>query len=174
MRALISLALVTSLAFVPLQAHAQWKWRDAQGRVTVSDRPPPPEVPSKDILSRPPGSEQKPRPVQPAATPSSTASADGAASVPGKPGSAVNVDPELEARKKKVEQDEAAKVKEADEKRAAEMRENCQRARSQMASLESGMRITRVNEKGEREVLDDAQRAAETSRTREAIAANCK
>jgi Domain of unknown function (DUF4124) len=173
MRALMPLALVLTLAVLPLDGHAQWKWRDAQGRVTVSDRPPPPDVPAGNILAKPPGADQKARPAAPT-TPTTTASADGAASAPAKPTGAVNVDPELEARKKKAEQDEAAKVKEAEDKRAAEMRENCQRARSQMASLESGMPIRRVNEKGEREVLDDAQRAAETARTREAIAANCK
>jgi Domain of unknown function (DUF4124) len=172
MRALIPLVFVVTLAALPLAGHAQWKWRDGQGRVTVSDRPPPPEVPSKDILTRPPGSEPKARAAVPTAA--ASAPADGAAPAPTKTAANNNVDPELEARKKKADQEEAAKVKEAEDKRAAEMRENCQRARSQMASLDSGMRITRVNEKGEREVLDDAQRAAETARTREAIAANCK
>ena len=44
--ALVGLALA-------LPAVAQWKWRDAQGRITVSDRPPPREVPERDILVRP-------------------------------------------------------------------------------------------------------------------------
>ena len=35
MRALIFLALVSSLALGAPPAHAQWKWRDAQGRVSV-------------------------------------------------------------------------------------------------------------------------------------------
>ena len=34
-------------------AAAQWKWRDAQGRVQYSDRPPPTTVPDRDILTRP-------------------------------------------------------------------------------------------------------------------------
>ena len=125
---------------------------------------------SKDILSRPPGSDAKPRPTAPAAAASA---AEGSTIVPTKTAS-TNVDPELEARKKKIEQDEAAKVKEAEDKRAAEMKDNCLRARSQMASLESGIPIRRVNEKGEREVLDDAQRAAEMARAKEVIAATCK
>jgi hypothetical protein len=36
------------------------------------------------------------------------------------------------------------------------------------------MRMARVNEKGEREVLDDKARADEARRTREAIASECK
>ena len=34
-------------------AHAQWKWRDKSGQVNASDRPPPRDVPEKDILARP-------------------------------------------------------------------------------------------------------------------------
>ena len=44
-------ATLTVLAAPP--AFAQWKWKDAQGRVTVSDLPPPRSVPDKDILQRP-------------------------------------------------------------------------------------------------------------------------
>jgi len=36
------------------------------------------------------------------------------------------------------------------------------------------MRLARVNDKGEREVLDDKQRADETKRMRDTIAADCK
>ena len=43
-----------------------------------------------------------------------------------------------------------------------------------MRSLDSGVRIARTNEKGEREVLSDTARAAETQRTREVIASDCK
>ena len=42
-----------------------------------------------------------------------------------------------------------------------------------MRTLNDGMRIARVNEKGEREFLSDSDRTAETERTRSAIAANC-
>jgi hypothetical protein len=42
-----------------------------------------------------------------------------------------------------------------------------------MRTLDSGLRLARTNDKGEREVLDDQARADETKRTREIIAANC-
>ena len=32
---------------------AQWKWRDAGGRIQYSDRPPFASVPDRDILQRP-------------------------------------------------------------------------------------------------------------------------
>ena len=41
--------------------------------------------------------------------------------------------------------------------------ENCARARSHMSSLDSGMRLSRTNEKGEREILDDKARAEENA-----------
>jgi len=57
---------------------------------------------------------------------------------------------------------------------AAQRRENCGRARAHLASLESGHRIARTNEKGEREILDDRGRADEMRRTREVIASDCR
>ncbi|WP_019562115.1 hypothetical protein [Caldimonas manganoxidans] len=51
--------------------------------------------------------------------------------------------------------------------------ENCTRARNYLQTLESGVRLTRTNAKGEREFLGDEARAAEVARTRELIAANC-
>ena len=42
------------------------------------------------------------------------------------------------------------------------------------ANLDSGMRMARTNDKGEREVLDDAQRADELKRVNAIIASECK
>jgi hypothetical protein len=83
-------------------------------------------------------------------------------------------DPELEARRKQAEQEAAAKKKAEDDKVAAARAENCKRAQAQMRTLDSGIRIARVNDKGEREILDDDARAAETKRTQGVIAAECK
>ena len=49
------LGVMCALALMALTsiAHAQWKWRDADGRTQYSDRPPPPSVAEKDILQRP-------------------------------------------------------------------------------------------------------------------------
>ena len=43
-----------------------------------------------------------------------------------------------------------------------------------MRSLEDGMRIARTNDKGEREILDDQQRAQEIERTKQGMSSNCK
>jgi len=40
--------------------------------------------------------------------------------------------------------------------------------------LDSGIRMARMNDKGEREILDDAARAAELERTQAIIQSDCK
>ena len=64
------------------------------------------------------------------------------------------VDPEV---KKKIEA----------EKEMA--RQNCIRSRESIQMLESGVRISRVNAKGEKEVLDDKGRAEEMERAKKAV-----
>ncbi len=148
-----------------LPAAAQWKWRDPHGQTQYSDLPPPPGIPEKDILQRP-GTGSAARRAA-AAVPASAASA---AALPAARAS----DPELEARRKKAEDEAAAKKKAEDDKVAAARAENCKRAQAQMRTLDSGIRIARVNAKGEREILDDDARAAETRRTQGLIASECK
>lgn len=157
--------LLAALAPLPAQAAPQWKWRDAQGQIQYSDRPPPPGVPDKDILKRPSGA------VRAAQTlPSAPAAPASAASLPGLKAS----DPELEARKRKAEAEKEAAQKAQEAEQAKTRAQNCERARSYQRSLDSGMRIARTNANGEREILDDAARAQEMSRNREVISSNCK
>lgn len=149
-----------------LPAAAQWKWRDAQGRTQYSDTPPPPTVAEKDILQRPNASAPaRPTAVPPAAP---TSAASGAPTLAPK-----TEDTELDAKRKKAEQD-ATEKKKADEAKAAAVRaENCARAKEQMRTLDSGVRVSRTNEKGERVFMDDKARAQETQRTRDAMASEC-
>ena len=84
------------------------------------------------------------------------------------------MDKALEEKKKQAEAAEAAKKKAEEQKVAAARADNCKRARSAKADLDSGVRIARTNAKGEREVLDDAQRAAELKRVNQIIAQDCK
>jgi hypothetical protein len=169
-----------ALAAAPATAQStQWKWRDASGQITVSDLPPPRGIPDKDVLERPaPPSVRRPPPpaatappgVAAAAAPASAASAAAASAGPGR----TALEAEVDARRRAAERDAAARTK-AEEKRLAEQRaENCARARSQIAALESGQRIARFNEKGEREVLEDDARAQELRRAREVAAADCR
>lgn len=156
-----------ALALHAGDANAQWKWRDRNGQITVSDIPPPRDVPERDILQRPAGGLPRVAPPPAADAPSAPPVA-AAASAPAR------VDPELEKRRQAAEQAQAAKKREEEAKLAQQRAENCRRARSHLALLESGQRMARVNDKGEREIVDDAQRAADTQRTRAVIASDCR
>ncbi|MDA7418129.1 DUF4124 domain-containing protein [Xenophilus arseniciresistens] len=159
--------LVCLLGFcaLPLVANAQWQWVDAQGKKVFSDQPPPIDVPERNILRRPGGQPSTAAPAAPAAAPS-----DGAAPPPVKP---AGVDKALEEKTRKAEEEEKAK-RAAEEQRVAKARaESCSRARQGKATFDSGMRVARLNERGEREVMDDQARAAEQSRLQAIINSDC-
>jgi len=155
------------LLALPDAALAQWKWRDANGVTQYTDRPPPPGTPENQILTRP-ATARAPKIIS-ASSPAAASAPEAKASAPAKSG-----DPELEAKRKKAEEQKAAERKAEEEKQAKTRSENCERARGYERSLQSGQRIARTNEKGEREVLDDGARAEEMQRAREAIDSNCR
>ena len=149
-------------------ALAQWKWRDKNNQVQYSDLPPPQGVPDASILQRPAAANRRMLPPAAASSAQAAASAgSGLAPVKG-------VEPELEAKLRKEEQEKAAKAKVEADKLAAQKADNCNRARKQLRGLDEGLRVARVNEKGERELLDDKGRAEEAARNREVINADCK
>lgn len=159
------LATMLLVLCMALPAHAQWKWRDKDGRVTASDLPPPREVLDKDIIARPPAPRRAPDRATPAA---SSASAPGLAAVP-----RGALEREVEARKRAAEQERAARSKAEEERVRVQRADNCRRARSQLAALDSGQRIARVNDKGEREVIDDRVRADEQRQARAVMSSDC-
>jgi hypothetical protein len=159
--ALVSLFLVTS-------AHAQWKWRDAKGAVQYSDMPPPPGTPEKDILQRPYVAKPAIVVAPPAAAASAAPAPKQAASAPTK------AEQDAAAQKKKEQDGEAAKQKEQEAKAAALRRDNCARAQANLRDLQSGTRLTRTNEKGERVFMEEAAIAAEVARARDLITSECR
>jgi Domain of unknown function (DUF4124) len=163
-----SVLCLLALLLAATAAHAQWQWRTADGRVTMSDRPPPREVPDKDIIKRPAADSR--RSLAPSGAAASAPAAAGApASAP-----STALEREVQAKKRAAELEQAAKTKAEDERVAAVRANNCRTARTQIAALESGIRIARSNDKGEREFLDDKARADEQRRAREVIASDCK
>ncbi len=162
----LSALCLAALVLVAGPAVARYKWKDNRGQVHISDMPPPRDIPDKDVLQRPTAAASR---VAATLAPG-PASAASAAALPSK----LPVDPELEARRKRAE-DEAKARSRADEDRLALQRtENCQRARQQMATLDNGQRLVRYNDRGERVVLDDAARADEAQAARRAIAQDCR
>jgi hypothetical protein len=163
-----SAVLTLALSLVCSSALAQWQWLDKDGRKVFSDRAPSLDVPEKNILKRPMTA------IKPAAIPVNDGAvngkpdADDSGSIPG------GVDKELEAKRKKVLDAEAAK-RQAEESRIAKIRvENCARAMQTKANYDTGARISRPNAAGELEILDDAARATELRRIQGIIASECK
>lgn len=140
-----------------------WKWRDAAGQVHVSDLPPPLSIPAKDILDRPPFQ----RKVAAAAAAASEASPVVANTGP-------KSDPELDARRKRAADEQSAQLSQQQDRDLVLRADNCVRAKAALAGFSVGQRMTRTNAKGEREVLDDKERAEEMQRARAVITSDCR
>ncbi|MDZ7937228.1 MAG: DUF4124 domain-containing protein [Rhodoferax sp.] len=162
--------LAALLSLHGVGAWAQWQWVDKDGRKVFSDRAPSPDIPEKNILKRPgnasAGSTAAPLPAAPvsavpAALPASGSKGEG-------------VDKTLEAKKKLAEQAEADKRKQETERIAKAKAENCKRAQQAKVTFDSGVRLSRTNAQGEREVLDDAARVAEQQRIEGIINSECR
>ena len=174
----IALPLVAAclLAIAAVGAHAQpvWKWRDANGELHVSDSAPPPGTPQKNIISAPGGLVGGSAVLVPVG--SGTLLTNGQSASNAAPSvSAPLSDLEkkrLAADKEKAEQQKAARAA-LEQKNAAIRKDNCQRATSEAANIQIGGRIAQVNAQGEREFLDDNQRAAELKRVQDIVAQNC-
>ena len=155
-------------------AIAQWQWLDKDGRKVFSDLAPSPDVMEKDIISRP---KFAAKPTTPAAkdaaagdsiAPVATPSIARTSSSPGV------LDKEVEAKKKQAADAEASKRKAEEDRVAKAKAENCTRAKQAKMSFESGVRISRTNASGEREILDDTARAVELKQIQGVIDSDCK
>lgn len=157
------LIAITALAF-SLSAFAQWQWIDKAGRKVFSDRPPPVDVPEKNILKQPGMSAPA------VETPASNTPAAPAASA----AKATGEDKELAEKKRQAADAETARRRQEEERVARAQADNCSRARQAKASLDAGVRQMRINEKGEREFLDEGGRASEAQRLQGIIDENCR
>ncbi len=175
-RAIVTVAIVLA-GFASTPSEAQWAWKDGNGRLVYSDRPPPSDVKPASVVRKPN--------TQVLANP---APASGPLDDSGKPSEAKNSDTknapasnapktiaerEMEFRKRQQERADSDKKAAEEQTKNATKTAECDRARGYMKSLEDGVRITRTDASGNREFLDDAQRAAEADRTRKIIQSTC-
>lgn len=163
-------ALVACLALlcIALPAQAQWKWKDANGKVQYSDLPPPSGTPDAAILQRPPGQQlgvmvlRDGKPVN--------VTAEAAASAAPKASAPTKAEQDALAKKKQDEADQLAKQKADQTRIAAQKRANCAAARDNMATLQSGVRL-RTGADGA--IMDDDQRNAAINRAQQVINSEC-
>jgi cytoskeletal protein RodZ len=167
---LLRTTLLALACALPVLSYAQWLWIDKSGHKVFSDRSPPADIPTKNILKQPggKGSTAIAEPTNGASVAAATAAAT--ANAP-----KINrTDKDLEAKKKQAEMAEAEKAKVEQEQVAKAKAENCNRAKLAKVNLESGVRIKKTNDKGEREFMDDATRATEVKRLQGIMDADCK
>lgn len=150
MRTTSSLILMLAIALVPLLAYGQiYSWRDADGKVQYSNVPPANIKDVRKIKSAPPPGE------------GGTASPNLA-------------EREMAFKKRQIDAAAASAKAEKDQAEAEERRKNCEQSKSYLRMLESGGRISSINEKNERVFLDDAARAAKTADARKAVSEWCQ
>jgi len=141
-------------------AQAQWAWKDDKGHVVYSDRPPPAHIKEGQIINQPSGN----------ALNAVGASPSGAATTQGPKTWAER---EAEYKKRQMERAQAQQAQAEEREQQAQRQGDCERTRSYLATLESGTRIIRTGPDGERNYLDDAQRASERIRAQEIISRSC-
>lgn len=160
MKRSLLLAVAAAFAAVAL-AHAsfaqQYKWVDKNGRIEYGDTPPPGAKATP--LRKPSGG---PAPA--------AASKDGKAEPKG-PLTPAQQDAEFRKRQETAAKSADKEAKSAEDAKAK--RENCSNAQEQLRVLESGQRVARTDEKGERYFIDDEQRSADIARARKAAQQSC-
>lgn len=166
-----SLALAAFVVFTSSPAAAQWAWKDDNGRTVYSDRPPPATVNTDRIVRQPPNKQTvlpTPAPVDPSAKPAPDGKPAASATAPKS-----LAEQEMEFRKRQQERADAEKKAQDEQTKLAAKAADCERAKGYLRAVEGGERITRTDAAGNREYLDDAQRAAEAERTRKLVQSTC-
>ncbi|MET0509209.1 MAG: DUF4124 domain-containing protein [Burkholderiaceae bacterium] len=189
--AIAAASMITTFAFAE-PALAQYHWTDASGRKVYSDVPPHPAAKVSNLVRRPDpaarpatGSDgARAQDVAANGAAANGAAANGAAAngttANGPAGAGAQpavptslADREMAFRKRQDERAEADKK--AAEKAAADARnaQACEDSRAGLRTLESGMRVTRINAAGEHEVLSDGERQQRISAIRRDLGSRC-
>jgi hypothetical protein len=152
MNRFFSLLLATLVVAAP--AYAQYSWIDEHGTRVFSDRPPPPGTPPSRILKAPRG-----------AAPAEAAPAETV-----KPAAPALADRDAAFRKRAAERAADETKATEDAQRKAGNAEQCAAARRSEAALTSGVRLTDMDDKGERYVVTDDEKARRLTQVRRVLA----
>lgn len=159
------ITVAVSLALcMALPASAQmYKWVDSNGKVQYSDKPPPSNIKTEILRA----------PARASSTPAASEAKGGQPKDAAKAAPKTTAEQDQAFRKRQLD---AVKVQEEEARKQAQVRdraENCTRAQAALANLQIGGRVARIDEKGERVILDENQIAQETARARQEAAAAC-
>jgi len=168
-RPLLCLFAVAGLLLAGPALAGTWQWRDASGRMVYSDLPPPPSVPASQILRAPtPATSAEQSTAAPAQAVGQPAAAAPAAAAPRS-----WAEKEQDFRKRAADREEAERKQREEREQTARAARACQDARSALRTLESGMRVSTIDATGERQVIDEAERARRMDAARQEIARSC-
>jgi hypothetical protein len=147
----ICLGSILGGSMLSMAAQAEiYKWKDANGVIRYSDIPPPANVQTESLKS---GRTPAPAPVAKPAPSKAKAPGDGGETAATKP---EDITPD--------------KVKEAED---VLKKQNCQNAKTNLNVLNDGP-VYRMNEKGEREDLDQAAIAKEKEKAKKEVEKYCQ
>lgn len=152
----LALALLAAALIAAGPADAQYQWRDNSGQMVFSDKPPPADVkPSQIIRAQPlPNYPAAAAPAPSAATPSLA-------------------DQQMQEREKAQAKAAEERKKHDEAERTARLAQACEQMRSELRTLDSGMRVASVNAAGEREYMSDDDRAKRTTELKKNLQDNC-
>ena len=156
-RALAAVSVLVALAASGAASAQTYRWVDEKGRVQYSDQPPPGKLKEQRTLKPPPPGLGDAAPED-----------KGTASRP-----RTLAEEEAAFRRRAAERDKSRKEEEdrvADSKAGAQ---GCERAKRELGLLESGVRIQRMDAKGEIQYMEDEERAREMARLR-SITGTCR
>jgi hypothetical protein len=164
--AIRTLCLALLLSSTGSLAIAQYVWVDGKGVKQYSDVPPPASIPRNQILKEPGATRAAPAA---ATTPTDASPADAAKAQAPLSTAERNTD----FQKRKLEQADNDKKAAEKTRQLADKAANCEKARSYARTLDDGVRISTTDKNGERNILNDDQRATEVKNTQR-ILSECK
>jgi hypothetical protein len=141
-------------------AQATYRWVDGNGRVQYSDRLPPSSARDQRTL-------KAPLPTGDASASQGTAKV--ASSKP-----ATLAEQEAAFRRRAAEREKAGRDEALRHATSKARAEGCERARRDLAHLETGARLQRMDAKGELYYMDDAERALEKAQLQRTLARTCQ
>jgi len=144
--------VLAAAAFVAAGAHAQaYRWIDKDGHVQFGDIPPP---------------GVHATPLELPATP--PAASDSGGKPPLTP-----AEEDQQFRKRQLDKHKAEEKAKKEREQAQAKQQNCASAQESLRVLQSGQRVERIDPKGKRYYIDDAERAQESARAQDAVKQWC-
>jgi Skp family chaperone for outer membrane proteins len=161
------LLVLMALGAASMQSHAEiYKWKDKDGKTRYSDTPPPSNIKQEAIGSK--------KAVQPTGQ-APLAPVESAQETPVKLKD--NVPPpnteDAAAQKRQRDAEMDKKNKQEKELEAKRKAENCSGAKANLETYTQGGRVYKMNERGEREYMDEKDFKAGKEKAQQEISENC-